>query len=85
MSDSHTSRKMKEHETDESEDNSDIKVLASSVKKKKSGPANVAVKQRYKKDYHDTWPFLGPSTKRRLLCLLRAAQEGFFLLDFSWL
>ena len=55
MSDSRTSRKRKEHNTDESEDNSDIKVFAASVKKKKSGPANVAVKQRYKTDYQDTW------------------------------
>ena len=64
MSNSQPSRK-REHETDESEDNSDIKVLtaksaSATVKKKKSGPE---VKQRYKKDYHGTWPFLGPSTK----------------------
>lgn len=60
-----SSQKRKAYETDdEFKDSSDFKcVSASYCLWKKSGPASASVKQRYKKEYRDTWPFLGPSTK----------------------
>lgn len=60
-----SSQKRKAYETDdEFEDSSDFKcVSASYCLWKKSGPASASVKQHYQKEYRDTWPFLGPSTK----------------------